>query len=154
MDALDPSRLTRLISPLKRTLLRAARQADGLPDIPDAQIEVLRALPAGSALSPGELAARLQLKPSTISNLLGAMADAGLITRTPAEHDRRSSEVRASARALELLRRFDQTSDAILGKALALIDPVELAALAAALPALERLQGALEQVSAAGDAPA
>lgn len=149
MDPIAPSRLTRVISPLKRTLLRAARQADGLPDIPDAQVEVLRALQSRATLSPGELASRLQLKPSTISNLLGAMADAGLISRKPAERDRRSSDVRASPKAVELLQRFDEASDAILGQALALIDEDERAALAAALPALEHLQVALEHVSAA-----
>lgn len=147
MDATDPSRLTRVITPLKRTLLRAARGVEGLPDIPDAQIEILRILPVGTALSPGELASALQLSRSTVSNLVTAMLDAGLVTRRPAAHDRRSAEVAASARAIELLRRFDAASEVILQQALDLLDGDERAALEAALPALEHLQRALEEVS-------
>ena len=45
--ALDPARLAAVISPLRRDLLAGARAAEHLPDIPDAQIEVIRALPRG-----------------------------------------------------------------------------------------------------------
>ena len=53
-DRFEVGRLSGLISPLRRGLLRAARTAEHLPDIPDAQIEVLRALPTGTVRS-GEM---------------------------------------------------------------------------------------------------
>ena len=53
---LDASRLASVISPLRRVLLASARAAEHLPEIPDAQVEVIRALPRGVVSSPGELA--------------------------------------------------------------------------------------------------
>ena len=53
---LDVARLSGVISPLRRGLLRAARTAEHLPEIPDAQVEVLRASPVGVVRSPAEIA--------------------------------------------------------------------------------------------------
>jgi len=62
----DAARLAAVISPLRRALLAAAREQEGLPDIPDAQIEIIRALPRGTVAAPGELAETLGLGRSTI----------------------------------------------------------------------------------------
>ena len=97
-------RLGRVISPLRRSLLRVARAAEHLPEIPDAQIEVLRALPAGVERSSGELAGALGLSRPTISNLLRDMERAGLVARRPDRGDRRRVLVAASDRALPLPR--------------------------------------------------
>jgi DNA-binding MarR family transcriptional regulator len=141
------ARLNPIISPLRRGLLKAARAAEHLPELPDAQIEVLRALPAGVVRSPGELATELGLSRPTVSNLLRGMEQAGLVTREVPAADRRRVEVRASARALGLLERFDRASAAILDQALAGLDDADRAALAAALPALERLRDAVQGVA-------
>lgn len=152
-DASAPAGLARLnsiVSPLRRGLLKAARAAEHLPDLPEAQIEVLRALPAGAVRSPGELAAELGLSRPTVSNLLREMERAGLVTREASEADRRRVEVRASTRALGLLERFDRASAAILAAALAELDDTDRAALAAALPALERLRDAVQGAARGG----
>ncbi|SFR70598.1 DNA-binding transcriptional regulator, MarR family [Agromyces sp. CF514] len=148
-DALDVARLSGLISPLRRSLLRAARAAEHLPDIPDAQIEVLRALPAGTSRSPVELADDLSLNRTTVSNLLKSMEAAGLVTRAPDVADRRRVEVRASTKAHRLLERFDAASAGFVGEAIADLDPADAVALASALPALERLRDALQDRSRA-----
>ncbi|GAA1963915.1 MarR family winged helix-turn-helix transcriptional regulator [Agromyces allii] len=148
-EGLDVARLSGLISPLRRSLLRAARAAEHLPDIPDAQIEVLRALPAGITRSPVELADDLSLNRTTVSNLLKSMEAAGLVTRATDAADRRRVEVRASAKAHRLLERFDAASADLVGDALADLDPADAAALAAALPALERLRDTLQERSRA-----
>ncbi|MFF2277406.1 MarR family winged helix-turn-helix transcriptional regulator [Agromyces sp. NPDC058126] len=139
------ARLNLVVSPLRRALLAAARAAEGLPDIPDAQIEVLRAIPGGVRSSPGELAEQLGLSRSTVSNLLRSMESAGLVERVAQAGDGRRVEVRATTRALELLVRFDEASAVIVGDALAELEPAERDALAAALPALERLRGVVER---------
>lgn len=142
-DGLDVARLSGLVSPLRRSLLRAARATEHLPEIPDAQIEVLRALPAGTTRSPVELADDLSLNRTTVSNLLKSMEAAGLVTRATDAADRRRVEVRASAEAHRLLERFDAASASLVGEALADLEPADAAALAAALPALERLRDTL-----------
>ncbi|MEU4163995.1 MarR family transcriptional regulator [Actinoplanes sp. NPDC026670] len=143
MTALDAARLAAVISPLRRTLLTAARAAEHLPEIPDAQIEIIRALPRDTVTTPGELAERLGLSRPTVSNLLTQMETAGLIERRPRPANRRQVEVLATARALDLFDRFDLASGDIVAAAAATLTDTDRAALAAALPALERLRDAL-----------
>lgn len=140
---LEAGRLAAVISPLRRALLAAAREREGLPDIPDAQIEVIRALPRGAVSSPSGLADALGLGRSTVSNLLAAMERSGLITRRARTDDRRQVDVLASADALDFSDRFDQASAAIVAEAAASLAPEERTALEAAVPALERLCDAL-----------
>ncbi|MFD9502812.1 MarR family winged helix-turn-helix transcriptional regulator [Streptomyces sp. NPDC060035] len=143
MSDFDPARLAAVISPLRRTLLAAARRAERLPEIPDAQIEIIRALPRGTAMTPGELAERLDLSRSTVSNLLRAMDSAGLVTRNPRTDDRRQVQVSVSAKALDLFERFDHAGAALVADAAATLPAADHQALAAALPALERLRDAI-----------
>ncbi|WP_295126842.1 helix-turn-helix domain-containing protein [uncultured Leifsonia sp.] len=140
---LDSRRLAALISPIRRNLLALTRETEGLPDVPDSQVEVLRALPRGTVSTPSELARRLGLRKSTMSNLLTAMEAAGLVVRRPSPDDRRRVEVLASAHALSIFESFDAASALLLAEAAATLHADDLAALAAAVPALERLRDAL-----------
>ena len=139
----DAGRLAAVVSPLRRALLAAAREREGLPDIPDAQIEVLRSLPRGAVASPGGLAESLGLGRSTISNLLASMERAGLVARRARTDDRRQVDVVASAEALGYFDRFDHASATIVADAAASLSAEDRAALEAAVPALERLRDAL-----------
>lgn len=143
--SIDATRLTAVISPLRRALLSAARSAEHLPEIPDAQVEVIRALPAGAILSPGELASALGMNRSTISNLLAAMERADLVSRNRRDDDRRSIDVQATPRALDLFSRFDRASVALLDSAVSTLSSADQRALADVTPALERLLDALRR---------
>ncbi|SDT44039.1 DNA-binding transcriptional regulator, MarR family [Actinoplanes derwentensis] len=140
---LDAARLAAVISPLRRNLLAIARAAERLPEIPDAQIEIIRALPRGAVASPGELAGRLGLSRPTVSNLLTVMESGGLIERRPRPGDRRHVEVLATESALDLFERFDRASGDLITAAAQRLTPSDREVLAAALPALERLRDAL-----------
>lgn len=134
-----------LLGPLRRAVLRSTRNAEGLPDLPEAQIELLRALAAApDGLSPGAAAARLRIAPSTVSNLVRAMSAARLVERLRPEHDQRTVVLTASDRALELLRRYDRASTAALTRVVEELPPADRASLESALPALHRLVEALE----------
>ncbi|QKJ18378.1 MarR family winged helix-turn-helix transcriptional regulator [Microbacterium hominis] len=139
----DSSRLAAVISPLRRTLLAAAREREDLPEIPDAQVEVLRALPRGTVASPSDLAEALGVGRSTVSNLLATMEDAGLIARRASAVDRRRVEVVATPRALGWFDRFDAAAAALVAEAMAALDPGDRAALESSVPALERLRDGL-----------
>lgn len=141
--SVDAGRLAAVISPLRRALLAAAREREALPEISDAQIDVLRALPRGSSASPSGLAEQLGLGRSTISNLLASMERAGLVTRRPRGADRRQVDVAASPKALDYFDRFDGASAAIAAEAAASLSRDDVTALEVALPALERLRDAL-----------
>ena len=144
----DAARLAAVISPLRRALLAATRAAAHLPELPDAQIDVIRALPRGSAKGPAQIAAQLRLSRPTVSNLLGAMEADGLIERSPDPADGRRVVVRASARALDLFDRFDAANSRLVAEATAALDDRDRAALAGAVPVLERLCAVLADTSA------
>lgn len=139
MSGFDAARLAGVISPLRRALLAATRAEAGLPELSDAQIDVIRALPRGTSTGPAEIAARLRLSRSTVSNLLGTMEGEGLIERRPAPSDGRRVMVQASAKALDLFDRFDAANSALVAQATSRLDDEERTALAAAVPVLERL---------------
>ncbi|WP_120493881.1 MarR family winged helix-turn-helix transcriptional regulator [Microbacterium phyllosphaerae] len=139
MSELDAARLAAVISPLRRALLAATRAEARLPELSDAQIDVIRALPRGTSRGPAEIAERLRLSRPTVSNLLTAMEGDGLVERTPAPSDGRRVVVRASAAALDLFDRFDAANSALVAQATAQLRHDELATLDAALPVLERL---------------
>lgn len=124
---------------LKRTLTRAARTAAQLPDIPDAQIEVLRILEEQEFSTTSELAARMQLARSTMSNLLGAMQRADLVDLLRTSDDRRLVTVTASSKALTLLAAYDTQVDHVLRAAMQHLTAAERETLRNAGPIMARL---------------
>lgn len=149
---LDAGRLAAVISPLRRALLSATRAAAALPELSEAQIDVLRTLPRGTAKGPAEIAARLRLGRPTVSNLLGSMESDGLVERAPDPADGRRVVVTASPRALDLFERFDSASSRLVIEASARLSAAERGALSEALPALERLCAVLTGADAAASA--
>ncbi len=131
-------RLSDRIGPFRRALLRTSRAVADLPDLPDAQVEVMRAL-AGCTTTPSALAERLGLARSTVSNLVSAMESAGLVERRLAAGDGRRTELRLTALAEERLAAYDEASTTVLVEALGRLSPGDRAALSAALSALEHL---------------
>ncbi|MFI0738226.1 MarR family winged helix-turn-helix transcriptional regulator [Streptomyces sp. NPDC021100] len=136
--------LGRLLGPLRRAVLRT-RRSEGLPDLPEAQIELLRVLAETGSITPREAAVRLRAAPSTISNLVRTMAAAELVERTPSATDLRTVHLSATPRALDMLDRYDRTSTAALRRALDALPPDGRLAIDDALPALADLLVTLEQ---------
>ncbi|MCJ0980996.1 MarR family winged helix-turn-helix transcriptional regulator [Rhodococcus sp. ARC_M12] len=128
--------LGRQLGPLRRSLLRATREAADLPDLPDSHVEVMRALVDKPSMSPGVLAAHLNLARSTVSNLIKAMVDAGLVERSISSNDLRGATLTASPKALRLLAEYDAVSSQVLSDALDELTVDSRRALSAAIPAL------------------
>ncbi|AMM20754.1 hypothetical protein AX769_12155 [Frondihabitans sp. PAMC 28766] len=143
--------LNRLLGPLRRAALRTTRAEAALPDLPEAHVEILRALHAHSPQSPGELADNLRLARSTVSNLIKAMLAAGLITRETDTVDSRSTAISPSPEALANLVRYDEAGTQVLQRALDEFTADERDALAGAMPLLDRLVEILTARPAAGD---
>ncbi|MFC7343524.1 MarR family winged helix-turn-helix transcriptional regulator [Saccharopolyspora griseoalba] len=131
--------LSRLLGPLRRSVLRATRGAEGLPDLPEAQIELLRTLATAGPLGPGEAARRMGVANSTVSNLVRAMGTADLVRRERSPEDFRAVRLAPTETALDFLDRYDRTSTAALAEAIARLPPDEREALAAAIPVLAHL---------------
>lgn len=137
------AQLSALLGPLRRAVLRRTRAAEGLPDLPESQIELLRLLVATGGLSPSQAARELEVAQSTISNLLRTMTAADLIERRPLQADGRGALLVASARARGLLDRYDRASAALLRETLDGLPADDRRALESSLPALRRLLTAL-----------
>jgi DNA-binding MarR family transcriptional regulator len=136
--------LGRLIGPLRRAVLLRTRRAEHLPDLPEAQIELLRVLSEAGPLAPRDAATRLRVASSTVSNLVRVMTASGLVERRPSPTDLRTVTLVASPHALDLLDRYDRVSTEELRRALSALAPDSRRAIEEALPALRELQGALE----------
>jgi DNA-binding MarR family transcriptional regulator len=135
--------LARALGPVRRALVKATQAAGDLPDLPEAQIEVLRLLVEHGGLSSTEIATRLGLARPTVSNLLKSMSGQRLIDRTASPDDLRSTLVGASALARVLLARYDRVSAEILEEALGKVDPDARDALSRCADALTQLTAAL-----------
>lgn len=137
-------RLSAEVGPFRRALLSTARRSVALPDIPDAQIEVLRRLAEDGWSTPTGLGRVLGLARSTVSNLVAAMEREGLVERRLARGDGRSTEVGLTDLARRRLGEYDTSAERVLVDALGALGPDDQRALAAALPVLERLRARLE----------
>lgn len=132
--------LAHQLGPLRRAVLRASRSAADLPDIPDAQIELMRALAAAGDNTPSDLADSLGLARSTVSNLISQLEREQLVERHLVAGDGRRTRVALTPLAQARLRTFDESATRVLAEALRGLDPGDVAAITAALPALDRLQ--------------
>jgi DNA-binding MarR family transcriptional regulator len=135
--------LSRVLGPLRRAVLRATRAAEDLPDLPDAYIEILRAVADRPAITPRAIADQLGLARPTVSNQLQAMKRDGLVSLDRSDTDARVVHVTATDFATGLLSRYDTASRQILSAALSQLSTKEQAAVTAAVPALSRLQAIL-----------
>jgi DNA-binding MarR family transcriptional regulator len=116
--------------------LRAAAAEEGLSP---AQSGVLATLVRQGPLRAGELAAAEALNPTMLSRILAHLEGRELIERAPDPDDARSTVARATPSGKRLLGRLRARRAAVLRERLAELSPDEVAALRAALPALEAL---------------
>lgn len=90
-------------------------------------------------LTLGELAAREQVAPPTITKIVDKLEATGLLTRTTDPNDRRVSRVTITAKGSRQLETLRTRRTEWLSARLHDLDPDEKARLLAALPVLERL---------------
>ena len=102
--------LSRTLGPLRRAVLHATREAEGLPDLPDTHVEVLRIVADTPGISPRFIADRLGLARPTVSNLIQTMRRDGMLTLIRNDDDARVVHVTLTDFAAELLDRYDKTS--------------------------------------------
>ncbi|HMN98514.1 MAG TPA: MarR family transcriptional regulator [Miltoncostaeaceae bacterium] len=116
--------------------LRTAAAEEGLSP---AQSGVLATLVRQGPMRAGDLAAAEALNPTMLSRILGRLEEAGLVERAPDPADARSTVARATTAGKRLVGRLRARRAAVLRARLADLAPGQVAALEAALPALEAL---------------
>jgi DNA-binding MarR family transcriptional regulator len=103
------------------------------------QLSALAALERHGAMTPRELAAHERVQPPSLSRVLAALEDAGLVDRAPHPTDGRQVIVAPTERARQLLHEDRRRREAWLVERLVDLAPEERDVLRRAAPLLDRL---------------
>ena len=130
----DVSRLRLAVMRLSRRL----RQQAG-DDITPSQLSVLSTVARLGPLSHGDLAAAERVKAPTVTRIVDALEDAGLVARKVDVSDKRCSIVELTGKGEHRLDVIRSNRDAWLAQRMEALGPHERVTLEKALPILERL---------------
>jgi DNA-binding MarR family transcriptional regulator len=135
--AIDAARLRVAVLRLSRRL----RKHD-LAGLTPSQLSTLASVGKDGPLRLGDLAAVERIAPSTLTRLVNVLEDRGYLLRHAAPDDARAFLVTITASGREVLAQIREEGTSMLTDNLLALPPAQLAALEAALPALEQLAGA------------
>jgi DNA-binding MarR family transcriptional regulator len=120
--------------------LRAERMAKGLePGLSDTQLAALAALERHGAMTPGELADHEKVQPPSMTRVIAALEERGLVERAPHATDRRQVVLTANEQGKTVVHQSRRLREAWLAKRLRELTPQERALLRQAAPILEKL---------------
>jgi DNA-binding MarR family transcriptional regulator len=122
-------------------LLRRARRVDAESHLPAPQLSALSVIVYGGPITLGALASAEQVRPPTMTRLIAAMEDGGLIARETDKDDRRLVRIRATAKGKRILEEGRDRRIAVIGEALSTLPDADVQAIAAALDAIEKVAG-------------
>lgn len=121
-------------------LLRRVRRSDPLTGVPAAQLSALSVL-VGGPLTLGAMAAAEQVRPPTMSTLVGDMERSGLVRRSSDPTDARIARLEMTAKGRRVLARGREMRIADIERRIRRLDPKEIATVADAVTIVERMLG-------------
>lgn len=120
-------------------LLRRLRREDDASGLPAPQLSAMSVIVFGGPITLGALASAEQVRPPTITKLVAALEEQGLVERETDPRDRRVMRVKATARGTRLLYDGRRRRVASLAASLGELAAADCAALARAVPILEKV---------------
>lgn len=120
-------------------LLRRVREADAETGLGPARLSALSVLVFGGPQSLRDLAAAEQVTPPTMSKIVAALEEDGLVARAPSGSDRRSIVLRATRKGEQVMRRGRARRLARFEELLKKASGAEMQSLSEAANILERL---------------
>lgn len=133
---IDAARLRVAVLRLSRRL----RKHD-LAGLTPSQLSTLSYVFTSGPVRLGDLAAAERIAPSTLTRLVNVLEDRGYLRRQPAPDDARAALVTLTDNGRAALERIRAEGTSTLAEILRSLPPDQLAAIDAALPALELLAG-------------
>ncbi len=130
---------SRLRLGITRLARRLRQQAE--PGLSPSLLSALSSIERGGPMTIGELCAVEQVQPPTMTRIVAALVEHGLVTREVDPVDRRVAWVGVTPEGVKLLHRSRKRKDAYLAKRLGALTPGELATLDEAAGILDRLLG-------------
>jgi DNA-binding MarR family transcriptional regulator len=122
-------------------LLRRARRVDAESHLPAPQLSALSVVVYAGPITLGALAAAEQVRPPTMTRLVGMMEEAGLVSREPDAEDRRVVRIAATAKGRRVLEDGRDRRIAVIAEALAALPARDIASIDRALDAIEKIAG-------------
>ncbi|MFF5208016.1 MarR family winged helix-turn-helix transcriptional regulator [Streptosporangium sp. NPDC000396] len=123
---------------LARLNRRLRRQA-AVHSLTPTQLATLAAVERHSGITPGELAELEKVQPPSMTRVIAALDERGLVSRTPHPTDRRQVTVSVTEQGTTLLKEERRRKEAWLTQRLKELTPEEKAVLRQAAPILEKL---------------
>lgn len=120
-------------------LLRRLRREDDASGLPAPQLSAMSVIVFGGPITLGALASAEQVRPPTITKLVALLEEQGLVERETDPADRRVVRVKATARGTRLLYDGRRRRVASLAESLGQLPAADRAALANAVPLLEKV---------------
>ncbi|MFB9903954.1 MarR family winged helix-turn-helix transcriptional regulator [Allokutzneria oryzae] len=142
--------LADVVARLRRAMRRAARGADPGNTLSVAQLELLSCLAEHPGARPGQLARMLKLAPNSVTTLANGLRARGLISRSSGCADRRTVHLTLTEPGTDAVTRWHSVNVAVLSAAVDTLHPGWQHLLAAALPALSELAGAIDDLAERG----
>jgi DNA-binding MarR family transcriptional regulator len=140
------------IARLRRALRRGARAADPVNTLAVAQLELLAALAEHPGSRPGQLARRLNMRANTVTTIVNALSERGMLERAASADDKRSVELTVTEAGRQAVLSWQAVNAAVLHEALSALTARQRRALATAVPALDALARAIDRLADTQDA--
>jgi len=138
---LDPQRVASDLRPVLLRLSRELRKETEQLGVTARQATLLWLVKRSPGLSLAELAAEEGISPPALSGHVDRLEKAGLLERVRSTEDRRRVGLRLTEAGARLMRRIRARRTTWLADRLGALEPSELKAVEAAIPALKRLLG-------------
>ena len=129
------------VDQLRLVLLRLARRirTNSSGRITPSQLAVLGTIVRRKQLTVGQIAELEHVKPPSVSKIVAALERGGLVGRRTDPHDRRCAHIAATSDGVAYVEEVRAAGRTWLASQLATLDNDDVAAIEAALPALDRL---------------
>ncbi|HEX3907204.1 MAG TPA: MarR family transcriptional regulator [Mycobacteriales bacterium] len=141
VEAETPARLRAVVGKLSRRINAATRGSTMTPS----QLSALGSIARQGPVRLSDLAELETLNPTMLSRIVANLDDAGLVHRRSDPDDRRAGLVEVTASGRRTHDRLRAQRATVLLDGLHALDPADIAAVEAALPALEHLVEALSR---------
>ncbi len=137
----DAATTTELASRLRLVVTRSGRRIrrHGGGELTPSQVSALSSVERLGPLTLGELSSVENVRPPTLTKVVAALEEQGLVVRHTDPHDRRVARVQATPKGARLLADRRSRTDAYLAERLAALPADDLAALRKTVATLEHL---------------
>ncbi|MGW6142567.1 MarR family winged helix-turn-helix transcriptional regulator [Streptomyces sp. NPDC055144] len=134
-----------VLAAVQRLTRRRLRHGLSAPPLRGAQVELLRLVVDKPGIGVSAAARELRLAGNSVSTLVNQLVKDSWLRRETDPSDRRSALLYATPAAAARLRDWQVRRGTLMREQLAVLDPADRAALAAALPALRKLADNLHE---------